>query len=425
MIYSPLIEVCNQIRNHSHIHISSGAQVPHLMVREICNRVKEGRLKDIHFHHSYSEGEVIPDDMEGYEIYDDVFFSGAKARKQILGGNADYIPVHLEDTQLLYRSGAVHCDVAIVMVSSPDYHGRVSLGGDCVCSLGAIEVAEVVVAVVNDNVPYSFGDTIIEPDKIDYFIEDNSTLDYSPKRGPSVIDEKIGRYCAELIPDGACLQMGIGSLPDALADNLKNHKNLGCHSEMFSDGIFELIRTGVINGSKKNIDKGCVVSSFILGSADIFKYVDYNQDILFKDIGYTNNPFVISQNDNVVSVNAAIEIDITGQVCADSFGDRIISGTGGQLDFVRGANRSKGGFSIIALPSRSKMGTSRIVPHITVGGGVVTPRADVHYVVTEYGAVNLFGKTLRERAKLLINIAHPSDREHLEKRAFERFGKRY
>ncbi|MBO4466844.1 MAG: 4-hydroxybutyrate CoA-transferase, partial [Bacteroidales bacterium] len=232
---------------------------------------------------------------------------------------------------------------------------------------------------------------------------------------------EIGRHCAELIPDGACLQMGIGAMPNAICSALTGHKHLGLHTEMFSDGALRLIKSGVIDGAAKEIDRGKVVASFLLGSAEVYSFIDHNPDVLMKDIAYTNDPRVISRNTNMVSINSAIEIDLTGQVCADSIGERIYSGTGGQLDFVRGAKLSKGGKAIIAMASRTTKGLPKIVPTLKPGAGVVTPRADVQWVVTEYGAVNLYGKSLQERAKLLISIAHPDDREMLQRAMRERF----
>lgn len=231
----------------------------------------------------------------------------------------------------------------------------------------------------------------------------------------------IGRRCAELVPDGACIQMGIGSLPNAVAGALTGHRDLGLHTEMFADGILDLIEKGIINGARKQIDRGKVVASFLLGSRRVYDFIDRNPAVLMKDIAYTNDPYIISRNDNVVSINSATEIDLTGQVCADSIGERIYSGTGGQMDFVRGAKLSCGGKAIIAMASRTAKGAPKIVPVLKPGAGVVTPRADVQWVVTEWGAVNLYGKALQERARLLISVAHPDDREALSRAAYDRF----
>ncbi|MBO4340756.1 MAG: 4-hydroxybutyrate CoA-transferase, partial [Bacteroidales bacterium] len=250
-------------------------------------------------------------------------------------------------------------------------------------------------------------------DRFTALVKDDTPLITKDYAQPSETDMAIGRYCAELIPDGGCLQMGIGSLPNAVCAALHGHKHLGLHTEMFADGALDLIRRGVIDGSCKGIDKGQVVASFLLGSADVYRFIDHNPTVQMRDIAYTNDPRIISQNPNVVSINSATEIDLTGQVCADSIGSRIYSGAGGQLDFVRGAKLSKGGKSIIAMASRTSKGQPKIVPVLKPGAGVVTPRADVQWVVTEYGAVNLYGKSLQERARLLISISHPEDREFL------------
>lgn len=242
---------------------------------------------------------------------------------------------------------------------------------------------------------------------------------------PTELESRIGRNCAALVEDGACIQMGIGGLPNAVAAELAHHKNLGVHTEMFADGVLELIKKGVVNGSAKSIDKGKVVASFLLGSNDVYNFINENPDVLMKDISYTNDPWVISRNAKVTAINSATEVDLTGQICADSIGTRIFSGTGGQLDFVRGAVMSKGGKSITAFASRTNKGKNKIVPFLNAGGGVVTPRADAHWVVTEWGAVDLTGRPLQERAKLLTSIAHPDDREMLDRAAFERFGPHY
>ena len=253
-------------------------------------------------------------------------------------------------------------------------------------------------------------------------MEDNTPLEPATFTQPNEIETAIGKNCAELIEDGACLQMGIGALPNAVCSELTGHKHLGLHTEMFADGALELIRKGIIDGSCKKIDTGKIVASFLLGSQQVYDFIDRNPSVQMRDIAYTNDPWVISRNPQVVSINSATEIDLTGQVCADSIGTRIYSGTGGQLDFVRGAKMSEGGKAIIALASRTAKLAPKIVPTLKPGAGVVTPRADVQWVVTEYGAVNLYGKSLQERARLLISIAHPDDREALDRAAFDRFG---
>ena len=419
-------EAAMAIKTHDHIHISSAAQLPYCMLKALAKRADDGEITDIHFHHSYSDGPA-PFDTEKYAgvFYDQSFFIGPSLRKSVNAGFADYIPLHLSQTQSVYRKGIVPCDVAMVLVSEPDERGYVSLGGDVVCSVGAIEVAKTVIGVVNKNVPFTYGDSIVPMSRFTHFVRHDRELLATPVVAPTPEEIQIGKTCASLIEDGACLQIGIGGVTNALAAQLENHKNLGFHSETFADGVLHLIKKGVINGSNKVIDKGKVVASFILGSMEVFNFVDHNPGVMMMDVGYTNDPYTISRNPNVASVNTATQIDITGQVCADSIGRRILSGTGGQLEFVRGAFLSKGGISIIAITSRTKNGTSKIVPALDVASGVVTPRADIQWVVTEYGAVNLMGKSLQQRAKLLISIAHPDDREMLERSAFERYGKSF
>lgn len=419
-------EAVSSVKSHDHIHISSAGHVPQILIEALCRRADAGELEDIHFHHSYTEGPAMYSDPKYQGVFfDQAFFVGPTVRPNVNLGVADYIPVHLADTQKLYRTGAVRCDVAMVSVSTPGMGGYVSLGGSVDCSVAALEVAKVKIAVVNKYVPHTYGDALIPVDTFDYFVEDNRPLPEHQSMIPSEIEEKIGKNCSELIEDGSCLQMGIGALPDALAFFLRDRRDLGVHTEMFSAGILELMKMGVVTGANKKIDRGRVVASFLLGTKELYDYVDYNRSLLMMDIGYVNDPHIIFRNPKVVAVNSAVQIDLTGQISADSIGTRIISGTGGQLDFVKGASMSEGGKSITAFPSRAKNGQSKIVPILDDGAGVVTPRADAHWVVTEYGAVDLTGLSLQERAKALINIAHPDDRESLDKSAFERFGSHY
>lgn len=313
----------------------------------------------------------------------------------------------------------------MIQVCPPDKYGYVSLGTSVDATLAAMESAEFTIAVVNKYVPRSLGDSQIPIDKIDYFVEDNTTLPCSSMEKPDETEKTIGRYCAELIEDGACLQMGIGSIPNATLSCLKNHKNLGIHTEMFSDGILDLVKKGVINGSEKKLDRNKIVSSFVMGSQKVYNFIDRNPEVLMKDVEYTNDPFIIAQQPKMTSINSAIQIDISGQVCADSLGDKIYSGVGGQIDFVYGASRAKRGKAIIAMPSVTHNGINKIVPTLANGAGAVTTRNHIHWLVTEYGAVNLYGRSLQERAKLIISIANPKFQEELEKAAFKRFGPHY
>lgn len=418
-------EAAKMVKSGDHIHLSSIASVPHVLIQALCRRADAGELRDLHFHHFHTEGPA-PYSEERYSgiFFDQGFFVGANVRPNVNSGYADYLPINLWISQKLYRGGTLPCDVAMVQVSLPDKQGMVSLGTSIDCSLAAVEVAKKAIAVVNPNVPFAYGD-LISADRFDCLVYDETPLITKEPAVPSETEIAIGRNCAALIPDGACIQMGIGALPNAVAVSLKDHKHLGIHTEMFSDGVLGLIRDGVVDGSCKKIDKGLNVASFLLGSKDVYDYIDHNTRVLMKDIAYTNDPRIISLNPNVVSINSAIEVDLTGQVCADSIGTRIFSGTGGQLDFVRGSSLSDGGKSIIAFASRTNKGKSKIVSVLNQGAGVVTPRADVNWIVTEYGAVDLFGRSIQERAKLLISIAHPDDREALDRAAFGRFGPHY
>ena len=408
-------EAVRVVRSGDHIHLSSIASVPHILIEALCARED---LKDLHFHHFHTEGPAPY--AAGGPFFDQGFFVGSNVRENVGKGLADYIPANLFESQLMYRTEALPCDVAMVQVSEP-VDGMVSLGTSVDCSIAALEVARERIAVVNPNVPFAYGD-LVPLERFTALVKDDSPLITKTYSEPSAIDQEIGRHCAELIPDGACLQMGIGAMPNAICACLDSHQHLGLHTEMFSDGALALIKKGVIDGSCKAIDTGKVVASFLLGSQAVYDFIGRNPAVQMRDIAYTNDPRVISRNPGMVSINSAIEIDLTGQVCADSIGERIYSGAGGQLDFVRGAKLSKGGKAIIALASRTGKGLPKIVPTLKEGAGVVTPRADVQWVVTEYGAVNLYGKSLQERAKLLISIAHPQDREALERAGFERFG---
>ena len=414
------------VKTHDHIYISSAAHVPFILIEALCRRADAGEIEDIHFHHSYTEGPALYADAKYQGVFfDQAFFVGPTVRPNVNLGVADYIPVHLSETQKLYRSGAVRCDVAMVSVSTPGMGGYVSLGGSVDCSVAALEVAKTKIAVVNRNVPHTYGDALVPIDTFDYFVEDDRPLPEHLSMIPSDVEKKIGKNISELIDDGSCLQLGIGALPDALAFFLRDRRDLGIHTEMFSAGVLELMKMGVVTGANKRIDKGRVVASFLLGTKDFYEYVDYNRSILMMDIGYVNDPFVIARNPKVVAINSAVQVDITGQISADSVGTRIISGTGGQLDFVKGAKMSEGGKSITAFPSRAKNGQSKIVSILDDGAGVVTPRADAQWVVTEYGVVNLEGLSLQERAKALIKIAHPDDQEMLDRAAIERYGKHF
>ena len=414
------------IKSGDHVHLSSVASAPQCLIQAMCDRGRNHELKDVHIHHLHTEGPAPYADPEFEGVFQlDSFFVGGNVRKVTQSGYADYIPVFLSETQKLYRSGVLPCNVAMIQVSEPDAHGYVSLGTSVDATLAAVECAEHVIAVINKYVPRSFGDAFIHVDDIDIFVQDDKPLEEAHFSVPNEIETAIGKNCAALIEDGACLQMGIGAIPNAVLAQLGNHKDLGIHTEMFADGVLPLVESGVINGRNKAIDKGKMVSTFLMGSQKVYDFIDNNPGVAMMDVGYTNDPFIIAQQPKMTAINSALSVDITGQVNADSLGIKFYSGSGGQLDFIRGAAASEGGKPIIALPAVTNKGVSKICPTLLNGAGVVTTRFDVHYVVTEFGIADLYGKTLQERAKTLINIAHPDHREMLDKAAFERFGSHY
>lgn len=419
-------EAVAAIDSGASIYLGSSDSVPRLLVEALCARGRKRVLRDVtlrHIHTGRTEDYAAPE-FEGV-FRSESFFIGENMRRQIQRGAADYIPVSLHDTPRLIRDGVVGCDVAMIQVSPPGRHGRVSLGISVDVAPAAIETAKLVIAVMNRNMPYTYGDGEIDLDRIDYLVEDDSPLEETHFALPNEIERAIGRNCAELVEDGSCLQLGIGAIPNAVLSQLSDRKDLGIHTEMFADGLLPLVEAGVVNGSRKRIDRGKIVASFLMGSRRVYDFVDRNPMVRMREAAYTNDPFRIARNPKVVAINSAIQIDLTGQVCADSLGMRMYSGVGGQLDFIYGASRSEGGRPIIAMPSRTTKGVSKIVPVLDPGAGVVTPRSRVHFVATEYGIVDLYGKPLQQRARLLISIAHPECREELERAAFERFGRHF
>ena len=419
-------EAVKAIKTGDSIHLSSVASAPQCLINAMCDRGRNGEIRDITIRHLHTEGPAPYAAPEFEGIFQlDSFFVGGNVRKDTQSGYADYIPVFLSETQKLYRSGAVPCHVAMIQVCPPDKHGYVSLGTSVDATLAAVECAKTVIAVVNPNVPRSFGDAFIHVSDIDIFVDDNTPLEEAHFTVPNEIEVAIGKHCAAMIEDGACLQMGIGAIPNAVLAQLGNHKNLGIHTEMFADGVLPLVEAGVINGYNKGVDKGKMVSTFLMGSQKVYDFIDDNPGVLMMDVGYTNDPFIIAKNPKTTAINSALQVDLTGQVCADSLGAKFYSGVGGQVDFIYGASLSAGGKAIIAMPSVTNKGLSKIAPFLTSGAGVVTTRAHMHYFVTEYGAVDLYGKTLQERANLVISVAHPDHREELDKSAFERFGPHY
>lgn len=416
-------EAVKVVKSGDRVHLSSVAVTPHTLLKPLVERGRNGELYDVKIQHIHIEGAVEYANPEFEGIFQaEQFFVAGNMRKQTQAGYADYIPVFLSETQKLIREGYLKVNVALIMVSPPDKHGYVSLGTSVDATLAAVECADTVIAAVNPNVPRCWGDAMIHVDQIDIFVEDDIPL-YAHDLSPLTdIEIAIGKNVAALVDDRACLQMGIGGIPNAVLAQLGNHKDLGVHSEMFSDGILPLVEKGIVTGKYKNIDRGKMVACFLMGSKALYDFVDDNPRVAMMDVAHTNNVAVIRKLDNVTAINSALSIDLTGQVCADSIGIKHYSGVGGQIDFIRGAGHSKGGKPIIALPSVTNKGVSKITPTLIEGSGVVSTRANIHWVVTEHGAVNLYGKTLQERARLLTSIAHPDHREALEKAAFERFG---
>ncbi len=377
-----------------------------------------GRLHDVEIVQLHTEGDAPYADPR----YEGVFrvnclFIGRNMRTAVREGRADYTPVFLSDIPRLFRDRIIDIDVALIHVSPPDKHGFCSLGVTVEAAHEALHAARTVIAQVNPNMPRSHGDALIHLDKITYCV---SVDDAIPEVMPPVlgdVERAIGRHVASLVEDGATLQMGIGAIPDAVLHELTSHRNLGVHTEMFSDGLIPLVERGIVNGIEKTIHPYKIVATFVMGTRKVYDFLDDNPMVAMLDVAYVNNPSVIMRNPKMTAINSAIEVDLTGQVCADSIGPAPYSGVGGQVDFIRGAALSKGGKPIIALPSRTAKGISRISAMLKPGAGVVTSRAHVHYVVTEYGVSYLHGKTLRDRAEALIAIAHPDVREQLAREA--------
>lgn len=416
-------EAVKVVKSNDRVHLHSVAVTPHPLIQALCERGRNKEFRNVRIQHIHTEGPAPYAEPELEGIFQlESFFVGHNVRKQTQAGYADYIPVFLHETQRLIREGYLKVNVAMIQVSVPDKFGYVSLGTSVDATLAAVEKADTVIAIVNPNVPRAFGDAIFHMNDIDLFVEDDSPLITAAPGPIGDVDRKIGRYVAELVDDGATLQMGIGAIPNAVLSMLGNHKDLGVHSEMFADGILPLVDKGVINGKNKSIDKGRLVATFLMGSEHLYDFINDNPGVAMQDVKYTNRVNIIAKNPKVTAINSALQIDITGQVCADSIGTKFYSGVGGQIDFLRGASLSKGGKPIIAMPSVTNKGVSKIAPILTPGAGVVSTRANIHWLVTEFGAVNLYGRTLQDRAKLIISIAHPDHQEELDKAAFERFG---
>ena len=413
-------ESVTHIKSGDWVWISGNAAAPFPLMEALAKRA--GELTDVTLSHVLLMGED-PLSRPGMEnaFHHNSLFVGPADRASVNDGRSAYVPIHLHMIPKAIRSGACRVDVAMIQCSPPDDHGFMSLGLEVMAQKAAVEKAETVILLVNDQMPRVLGDSFLHVSRATHVVESSLKLLELTGKPATEIEKKIGGFIAEMIPDGATLQLGIGGIPDAVLSLLEGKRDLGIHTEMISDGLMRAMELGIITGTRKTLHPGKVVSTFILGTRALYDFVNDNPLFELHPVEHTNDPFIIAQNENMIAINSALEVDLTGQVCSDSIGPTIYSGFGGQLDFIRGAAASKGGRPIIALPATAKKGTmSRIVPKLKLGSGVVTTRADVHWVVTEFGAVNLWGKNLQERARDLIRIAHPDFREMLEKEARER-----
>ncbi len=407
------------VASGDHVYVHPGCAVPEVLIRQLIDRKDE--LTNVTIHHILTVGEAgyVGKGMESHFRHNALFIGG-NVRKAVHEGKADVTMVHLHQIASLFYRGIIPVDVALIHVSPPDEHGFCSFGVGVEMTKPACEVAKTIIAQVNPRMPRALGDCFIHVNKISHVVEvdvpvkELPQVDEDPGSPEYEVYQKIGAYIADLVDDESTLQMGIGAIPDAALRSMEGKRHLGIHTEMFSDGVVKLFEMGVITNERKSLHPGKMVASFVLGQRPLYDFLDNNPVVEFHPSHYVNDPFIISQNRKMVAINSALSVDLTGQVCADSLGPRFYSGFGGQVDFIRGSARSEGGKPIIALPSTAKNGeVSRIVPFLAVGSGVTTTRADVHYIVTEYGIASLFGKTIRERVTQLIQIAHPKFRDEL------------
>ncbi len=412
-------EALKVVKSGDKIFIHSVAAAPPVLIDALVARASE--LKDVKIYHLHTEGAAPyanPEYKDTFEV--NAFFIAKNIRQAIADGRGSYIPAFLSEVPRILRKQIIKIDVALISVSPPDQHGFCSLGTSVDATRAAVETADIVIAQVNKFMPRTHGDSQLHQSRIQYMVPHDSPI---YEHGPEPVDDielAIAKHVCGLIEDGATLQMGIGSIPNAVLMGLSNHKDIGIHTEMFSDGVIPLVKNGVITGKYKKKHPGKIVGTFLMGSRKLYDFVDDNPMVAMLDAQYVNDTAIIRQNPKVTAVNSAIEVDLTGQVCADSIGFKMYSGVGGQMDFIRGASLSDGGKAIIAMRSTTKTGVTRISGFLNQGAGVVTTRAHVHYIATEYGVVYLYGKSLKERAKALISIAHPDHREHLSKMAYER-----
>lgn len=424
--YTTAEEAVKLIKSYDHVYVQGSTSIPEVLIDALTARADE--LRGVEMYSAFAVGRRDAPYAEP-ELRDSFFpktiFIANCIRKAVNRGDAQIIPVLLGQAPALFREGYLTLDVALLNVSPPNKDGFCSYGISADMAVSAVECSRIRIAQVNKQMPFSYGDALIHISELDACVEVDDPLVEVPSSIPTEEELSIGRHIANLIPDGATLQIGVGGIPNAVLGALVGHRDLGLHTEALTDGVLPLIQKGIINNSKKRILPGKTVASLILGSKGLYDYLDYNEDFIIKDVAWTNDPYIIRQNPKVMAINSAIEVDLTGQICADSIGPRMFSGVGGQHDFMYGGSLSEGGKTFIAMTSTSAKGHSKIKPMLTEGAGVVTTRSQAQYVVTEYGAAQLKGKDLAQRARALIDIAHPSVRDELEEAACKRFGYRF
>jgi len=412
--YISASEAVKLVQSNNRVYVQAAAATPTVLTGALTERASE--LRNVEICHLHTEGEAPYADPKLTESFHvNSFFIGKNVRHTLKAGNGSYTPVFLSELPILFRKGVVPLDVVFIHVSPPDIHGYCSLGTSVEATLAAVESARIVIAQVNPRMPRTFGDGILHISEINYLVEVDMPIHGHGIGGISPTEDKIGGFVASLIEDESTLQMGIGSIPNAALTKLTNHKNLGLHTEMFSDGVIDLIEKNVINCNFKGVNRGRALATFLVGSQRLYDFVNDNPFIEMRESSYVNDTATIRRNPKMVAINSAIEVDVTGQVCADSMGAHMYSGVGGQMDFIRGASLSPGGKAIIALPSVTKRGESRIVASLKQGAGVVTTRSHVQYIITENGIANLYGKNLKQRAAEMVRIAHPDHQERIEK----------
>lgn len=420
MKYVTAEEAVKVVKSGDRVYLQAAAAAPTILANALTERASE--LRNVEICHLHIEGEARyanPELAESFHV--NSFFIGKNVRHTLAAGNGSYTPVFLSELPRLFRKKVVPLDVVFIHVSPPDRHGYCSLGVSVEATLAAIESAKIVIAQVNPQMPRTFGDGILHVSEINYLVEVDTPIYGHELEKISPIEDKIGTYIASLIEDKSTLQMGIGSIPNAALTKLTHHKNLGLHTEMFSDGVIDLIENDVINCNYKGTTRGRVLATFLIGSKRLYDFVNDNPFIEMKESSAVNDTARIRKNPKMIAINSAIEVDVTGQVCADSIGAKMYSGVGGQMDFIRGASLSDGGKAIIALPSVTSRGESRIVPFLKQGAGVVSTRSHVQYIITENGIADLYGKTLKQRAKDMVRIAHPDHQERIEREYYELF----